>query len=199
MRIFLFINIVVLAILTACGNSSTSTYSNIEKSDSVADNVKEDSLSLILNRLDSIQGKGKLIHLDTWKVGNLKGIEMQVQKFSSENDSIIFITLRKDCGGEYYYSWEDAFIFQKELPSLYEAIATIKNNLNRETDHDEKYVYKTKDNVMVFTENLGKGWNIKLSVDANKSNSYISLNRTELDRFVELLKQANNKIDEIKR
>ncbi|WP_289713261.1 hypothetical protein [uncultured Muribaculum sp.] len=157
-----------------------------------------DSLAIALNRLDSIQSKGQLVHFDTWKIGNLKGVEVQAQKFSSENDSIVFITLRKDCGGEYYYSWEDAFIFQKELPSLYEAINTIKSNLNRETDHNEKYAYTTKDNVVVFAENPGKGWNLKLSVDAHKSNAYINLTTAELDKLVELLQQANNKLDEIK-
>lgn len=157
-----------------------------------------DSLALVLSRLDSIQSKGQLVHFDTWKIGNIKGVEVQAQKFSSENDSIVFITLRKDCGGEYYYSWEDAFIFQKELPSLYDAVNIIKTNLNRETDHNEKYAYTTKDNVMVFAENPGKGWNLKLSVDTHKSNAYINLTPAELDRFIELLKQANNKLDEIK-
>lgn len=103
-----------------------------------------------------------------------------------------------DCGGEYYYSWEDAFIFQKELPSLYEAVNTIKSNLNRATDHNEKYAYTTKDNVVIFAENPGKGWTLKLSVDVHKSNSHISLTPTELDNFVQLLRQANKKLDEIK-
>ena len=51
---------------------------------------------------------------------------------------------------------------------------------------------------MVYAENPGKGWYLKLSVDAHKSNAYINLTTTELDRLVELLQQANNKLDEIK-
>ena len=66
------------------------------------------------------------------------------------------------------------------------------------TDHNEKYAYTTKDNVVVFAENPGKGWNLKLSVDAHKSNAYINLTTAELDKLVELLQQANNKLDEIK-
>ena len=195
-KIIPILTVALLALSTACGGGSKGNYSATEN-DSIANDTAVDSLAIALSRLDSIQSKGQLVHFDTWKIGNLKGVEIQAQKFSSENDSIVFITLRKDCGGEYYYSWEDAFIFQKELPSLYEAINTIKSNLNRETDHNEKYVYSTKDNVMVYAENPGKG-NLKLSVDAHKSNAYINLTTTELDRLVELLQQANNKLDEIK-
>ena len=193
--------IIVLALLgltTACGGGTTVTDTNSSKTDSIANDTAVDSLAIALSRLDSIQSKGQLVHFDTYKIGNLKSVEVQAQKFSSDNDSIVFITLRKDCGGEYYYSWEDAFIFQKELPSLYEAITTIKSNLNRTTDHNEKYAYTTKDNVVILAENPGKGWNLKLSVDAHKSNSHISLTPAELDQLIQLLQQANNKLNEIK-
>lgn len=197
-KIIPILTITLLTLSTACSGGSKGNGNTDALNDSIANDTAVDSLAIALSRLDSIKSKGKLVHFDTWKIGNLKGVEVQAQKFSSENDSIVFIILRKDCGGEYYYSWEDAFIFQKELPSLYEAINTIKSNLNRETDHNEKYAYTTKDNVVVFAENPGKGWNLKLSVDSHKSNSYINLTPAELDRFVELLEQANNKLEEIK-
>lgn len=197
-KIIPILTVALLAISTACGGWTKSNDSTITENDSIANDMAVDSLAIALSRLDSIQSKGQLVHFDTWKIGNLKSVEVQAQKFSCENDSIVFITLRKDCGGEYYYSWEDAFIFQKELPSLYEAINTIKSNLNRETDHNEKYAYTTKDNVVVYAENPGKKWNLKLSVDAHKSNSYVNLTAAELDKLVELLQQANNKLDEIK-
>lgn len=197
-KIIPILTVALLAFSTACGGGSKVNNSTTSANDSIANDTAVDSLAIALSCLDSIQRKGQLVHFDTWKIGNLKGVEVEAQKFSSENDSIVFITLRKDCGGEYYYSWENAFIFQKELPSLYEAINTIKNNLNRGTDHNEKYAYTTKDNVVLFAENPGKGWNLKLSVDAHKNNSYINLTPAELDSFVELLKQANNKLDEIK-
>ncbi len=197
-KIIPILAIALLALSTACSGGSISNDNTAPTNDSIGNDTAVDSLTLVLNRLDSIQSKGQLVHFDTWKIGNLKSVEVQAQKFSCENDSIVFITLRKDCGGEYFYSWEDAFIFQKELPSLYEAVNTIKSNLNRETDHNEKYAYTTKDNVVVFAENSGKGWNLKLSVDAHKSNSNINLTPAELDKLVELLQQANNKLNEIK-
>lgn len=197
-KIIPILTVTLLALSTACGGGPKGNDSTTSANDSIANDTAVDSIAIALSRLDSIQSKGQLVHFDTWKIGNLKGVEVQAQKFSSENDSIVFITLRKDCGGEYYYSWEDAFIFQKELPSLYEAINTIKSNLNRETDHNEKYAYTTKDNVVVYAENPGKGWNLKLSVDAHKSNAYINLTTAELDKLVELLQQANNKLNEIK-
>lgn len=197
-NILLILTVALLGLTAACGGGTTATDTNNAKTDSIANDTAVDSLAIALSRLDSIQSKGQLVHFDTYKIGNLKSVEVQAQKFSSENDSIVFITLRKDCGGEYYYSWEDAFIFQKELPSLYEAIATIKSNLNRTTDHNEKYAYTTKDNVVILAENPGKGWNLKLSVDAHRSNSHISLTPAELDQLVQLLKQADNKLNEIK-
>lgn len=197
-KIFPILAVALLVLSTACGGGSKGGGGEKSANDSIAKDTTVDSLALALSRLDSIQSKGQLVHFDTWKIGNLKSIEVQAQKFSSENDSIVFITLRKDCGGEYYYSWEDAFIFQKELPSLYEAVNTIKSNLNRATDHNEKYAYTTKDNVVIFAENPGKGWTLKLSVDAHKSNSHISLTPAELDNFVQLLQQANKKLNEIK-
>lgn len=197
-KILPIIVLALLGITTACGGGNSTVDTNNVETDSIANDTAVDSLTLVLNRLDSIQSKGQLVHFDTWEIGNLKSIEVQAQKFSSDNDSIVFITLRKDCGGEYYYSWEDAFIFQKELPSLYEAVNTIKSNLNRATDHNEKYAYTTKDDVMIFAENPGKGWTLKLSVDAHKSNSYINLTSAELDQLVQLLQQANNKLNEIK-
>ena len=197
-NILLILTVAMLGLTTACGGGTSVSDAKSAETDSIANDTAVDSLALVLNRLDSIQSKGQLVHFDTWKIGNLKSVEVQAQKFSSENDSIFFITLRKDCGGEYYYSWEDAFIFQKELPSLYEAITTIKSNLNRSTDHNEKYAYTTKDNVVILAENPGKGWNLKLSVDAHKSNSYINLTSAELDQLVQLLQQADNKLNEIK-
>lgn len=167
------------------------------KNDSISSEELVDSVALALSRLDSIQAKGQLVHIDTWKIGNFKSIEVQAQKYSIENDSIVIITLRKDCGGEYYYSWEDAFIFPKELPSLYEAVNTIKNNLKRETDHRERYAYLTKDDVAILAESSGKGWSLKLSVDTHKSNSYINVTLAELEKFVELLRLANKKLDEV--
>lgn len=105
--------VALLALSTACGGASKGNDSATTANDSIANDTTVDSLTLVLNRLDSIQSKGQLVHFDTWKIGNLKSVEVQAQKFSSGNDSIVFITLRKDCGGEYFYSWEDAFIFQK--------------------------------------------------------------------------------------
>lgn len=197
-EIVFILTVVLLSLSTACSGAQNGPNNITSSNDSIVNETVVDSLDITLNRLDSIQNKGRLIHFDTWKIGNLKSVEIQVQKFSSNNESIVSINLRKDCGGEYYYSWVNAHLFQEELPYLYEAINTIKNNLNRETDHNEKYAYSTKDNIVVFAENLGKGWNLKLSVDANNSNAYINLTTAELDKLLELLQQADKKLDTIK-
>lgn len=112
-KILIIVTIAVLALSTACGGGQTGSDGEKSANDSIANDTAVDSLALALSRLDSIQSEGQLVHFDTWKIGNLKSIEIQAQKFSSENDSIVFITLRKDCGGEYYYSWEDAFFSKR--------------------------------------------------------------------------------------
>lgn len=184
---------------TACsGDKDKNEPDETPSNEPAANNITIDSLAIALNRLDSIQDSGQLVHFDTWSVGSLKGVQVQAQKLTSGDESILYINLRKDCGGEYYYLWEDAHIFQKELPSLYEAIKTIKKEISRETDHNEKYIYITKDNVMVFAENDGKGWSLKFSVDSHKSNSFINLTPTELDALIELLEKANDKLNQAK-
>lgn len=112
-KIIPILTVALLALSTACGGGSKGNDSTTSANDSIANDTAVDSLALALSRLDSIQSKGKLVHFDTWKIGNLKSIEVQAQKFSSDNDSIVFITLRKDCGGEYYYSWEGMPSFSK--------------------------------------------------------------------------------------
>lgn len=93
--------VALLVLSTACCGWSKGSGGEKSANESIANDSAVDSPALALSRLDSIQSKGQLVHFDTWEIGNLKGIEVQAQKFSSENDSIMFITLRKDCGGEY--------------------------------------------------------------------------------------------------
>lgn len=194
---FVLFAIALMALLAACNGGSPTSESNNEKNDSTANEIAVDSISAALNRIDSIQGQRELAHIETWKIGNLKSIEIRVLKIATEKDSIAFIQLRKDCGNEYYYSWEETSILKEELPSLYRAVDKIKSNLNRDTDHSEEYVYFTKDHVTIYSENSGNGWGLKLSVNSRVKNSYINISTAELDKFVELLQTASKKIEEL--
>lgn len=98
-KIIPILTVALLALSTACSGGSRGNDSTTAANDSIANDTAVDSLAIALSRLDSIQSKGQLVHFHTWKIDNLKGVEVQAQKFSSENDSIVFITLRKDCGG----------------------------------------------------------------------------------------------------
>lgn len=189
--------IVFVFLCTACNGGSTALENNDGQNESTAITVVIDSISSTLKWIDNIQEQGELFHIETWHIGNLQSVEIRVLKVSIEKDSVVFIQLRKDCGGEYYYSWEETNILKEELPSLYRAIDKIKSNINRKTDHTEKYLYFTKDNVVIDSENSGKGWRLKLSVNSRVKNSFITISPAELDKFVELLQTASRKIDEL--
>lgn len=158
-----------------------------------------DSLAIQLHRIDSLFNSGKLLHMDIYKLEKLKSIEFSVQSISVEGDSFEYINLRKDCGGEYYYNFVDARILVDEVKYLLKAIDTIKSNLQRETNHEERYAYITKDDIRLFATNDGGGskWKVYLSVDFRKDNSEIMLSETDLSRFVALLKQGVEKIEEV--
>lgn len=72
-KIIPILTVALLAISTACGGGSKSNDSAISANDSIANDTAVDSLAIALNRLDSIQSKGQLVHFDTWKIGNLNG------------------------------------------------------------------------------------------------------------------------------
>lgn len=191
----IIVSVAFLFLSTACEKVSNRNMETNQTVYAVADNAAMDSLAITINRLDSIHPNcGQLKHFDIWTIGVLNGIEVQAQKFSTENYSINFITLRKDCGGENFCSWEDGYIFQSEIPSLFKAINRIKRHLKRKTNHDERYTYTTKDHVSVTAETTENGWGLRLSVDATKRYTYVNLTSAELDKLVVLLKRANQKL-----
>lgn len=192
---FLLISIPVLCF--SCGGNNSEKTTN-ETEDSVKTKEKVDSLATLLHALDSLTNSGDLVHFDIYQIGKIKGIEVSVQKVSVDTTNIAYINLRKDCGGEYYYSWEDAMMFSKELPAFYSATSKIKENLNRSVDHEERYVYVTKDNIALFSSaEPNKSWTTRFSVDSHKSNSSVNLTSSEIDTLLDLIKQAEAKLKEI--
>lgn len=192
---FLLISIPILCF--SCGGTQANNHS-IETNDIVPTEEQVDSLATLLQALDSLTNSGDLVHFDIYQIGKIKGIEVSVQKVSVDTTNIAYINLRKDCGGEYYYSWEDAMIFSKELPAFYSATSKIKENLNRTVDHEERYVYVTKDNIALYSSaEPNKSWTTRLSVDSHKSNSSVNLTTNEIDMLLNLIKQAETKLKEI--
>lgn len=182
----------------ACGGGNSTVENGSLKNDSVAAQHEADSLASLIQTLDSIGNSGELVHYDIYQVGKIKGIEVSVQKVSVDTTQIAYINLRKDCGGEYYYSWEDAMIFSKELPSLYSAISTIQGNLNRTVDHEERFAYVTKDNIAFFASaEPNKTWSTRFSVDSHKSNSTVTLTNGDIETLVGLIKQAEAKLKKV--
>lgn len=197
-HILYFFVICISATLLSCSGNPSYTSEATAKNDSIVKQQEADSLATLIQTLDSINNSGALVHYDIYKIGKLKGIDVSVQKVSVDTTHISYINLRKDCGGEYYYSWEDAMIFAKELPSLYSAISTIINNIGRDVNHEERYVYVTKDNIALLTScESGSNWNTRFSIDSHKSNSTVNLSPSEIDTMLDLIKQAESKLTEI--
>lgn len=198
-KILYFIFIAVALSLFNCGGNSSNSGKGNNINESNINEQEADSLATLIQTLDSINNSGSLVHYDIYKIGKLKGIEISVQKVAVDTTQISYINLRKDCGGEYYYSWEDAMIFAKELPSLYSAISTIKDNLIRTVEHEERYAYVTKDDIALLAScESGSNWATRFSVDSRKSNSVVNLSSSEIDTLLDLIKEAENKLNEIK-
>lgn len=190
--------ICISATLLSCSGNPSDMSESIAENDSIVKRQEADSLSTLIHTLDSINNSGALVHYDIYKIGKLKGIDVSVQKVSVDTTNISYINLRKDCGGEYYYSWEDAMIFEKELPSFYSAISTIKDNIGRNVNHEERYAYVTKDNIALLTScESGSNWTTRFSVDSHKSNSSVTLSPSEIDIMLDLIKQAESKLKDI--
>lgn len=196
--LFYFCIICISTSLWSCGGKSSNMSEITAKNDSIVKQQEADSLSTLIQTLDSINNSGALVHYDIYKIGKLKGIDVSVQKVSVDTTHITYINLRKDCGGEYYYSWEDAMIFAKELPSFYSAISTVKNNIGRTVEHEERYAYVTKDNIALLTScESGSNWTTRFSVDSHKSNSSVNLSQSEIDTMLDLIKKAELQLKEI--
>lgn len=179
--------------LAACNGENKPTQETV-----VEEQAAVDSLAIALHEVDSILNSGQLAHLDVYEIGKIKNISISVQKASAGDWSTSWINLRKDCGGEYYYSWEDARLLYDECPYFIKAINTILSNREREVDHEERYAYMTKDNIRVFAyAKSGNAWTIELSVDYHKQNSTITLANKDVEDLINLIQKSQEKINQI--
>lgn len=179
--------------LAACNGENKPTQETV-----VEEQAAVDSLAIALHEVDSILNSGQLAHLDVYEIGKIKNISISVQKASAGDWSTSWINLRKDCGGEYYYSWEDARLLYDECPYFIKAINTILSNREREVDHEERYSYMTKDDIRVFAyAKSGNAWTIELSVDYHKQNSTITLANKDVEDLINLIQKSQEKINQI--
>lgn len=179
--------------LAACNGENKPTQETV-----VEEQAAVDSLAIALHEVDSILNSGQLAHLAVYEIGKIKNISISVQKASAGDWSTSWINLRKDCGGEYYYSWEDARLLYDECPYFIKAINTILSNREREVDHEERYAYMTKDDIRVFAyAKSGNAWTIELSVDYHKQNSTITLANKDVEDLINLIRKSQEKINQI--
>lgn len=192
---FLIVAILFVFGLAACNGGGNASQEPVAQSEQV--NV--DSLAVALHEVDSVLNSGQLVHLDVYEIGKIKNVSVSVQKATTGNRATTWINLRKDCGGEYYYSWEDARLLYDECQYFVNAINTIHSNRERVVDHEERYAYMTKDDIRIFAyAKSGNAWTVELSVDYHKQNSTISLSNKDVEDLIGLIQKAQSKINEIK-
>lgn len=196
--LFFFSVLLLLAIVSCTNTNSTDQPITNTIPEEQKEEVKIDSLALALHELDSIMNSGQLVHLDVYELGKLKSISVSVQKITSKDQSLAYINFRKDCGGQYYYSWEDAKLLGNECNYFIDAMNVIIENKNREVDHEERYAYVTKDDLRLLSSaTKGNNWQIEFSLDYRKDNSTVSLSDKEIENLKELILQGQKKIREI--
>lgn len=187
-------SIIVALALVACHRSNEVIVESVDSASMV------DSLAVSLRQIDSLLNSGQMAHVDIYQIGKLKSIAISVQKIKVGNDSISYINFRKDCGNEYYYSWEDSRLLVEEYKYLSEAINTIIEQKKRGVDHEERYAYITKDNmrIMSVNSNNGKGWIVDFSINYRSQNANITINDDDLTLLQDYLVKGMSKIDSIR-
>lgn len=191
----LFLGLTLMFAACDKGGSSKNSTENSQGKSTVETVV--DSLKLEKQKIDSLASNGMMLHKDIYSLGKLKSITFTVHSVQVGTDTLNYINMRKDCGNEYYYSWENAELLYGECDAFVKAIDEIKENLNRAVEHEEEYFYLTKDDIAIMATNSGSKWDIRFSVDTYKSNSSVSLSAEELDALRGLVLEGKKKISEL--
>ena len=184
----------------SCGGQNGENLSTNE-GETTNDTLLCDSLSMYMQRLDSINNySGSLLHLNIYKIGKLKSLEFEVFSVESEGVSVEYLNIKKDCGDEYYYDWENAKLLAEEIKYFNIAIDTILANIDRPVSNEERYVYLSKDDIRLISVNENKGgkWTTSLSVDYTKKNSSIYLSKDDFMTLKKILSQGEDKINELR-
>ncbi len=184
--------------ICSCGSKSTT---NLDVTETRNDTILTDTLAAYIQKLDSLNNSGELLHLNIYKLGKIKSIEFTVISMESKSDTLEYINLRKDCGGDYYYDWENAQLLAEEVKYFMLAIDTISANYERIVQNEERYAYITKDDIRLFSSNDNSGsgkWSASLSVDYRKNNSEINIGKEDFDDLKSLLLKGEQKIEELR-
>lgn len=188
-KIALIISLLV-SLFISCGTGSSK--SDSEESN---DSTKVDSLKAYFHKIDSLKNNGQLFHLDIYEIGKLGSIYFDVYNITSGGDSAQYLNLKKDCGGEYYYDWEDAILVEGEIKYLLAAVDTVLANFDRACNHEERYVYITKDDIRLFSSAWeDHNWSASLSVDYQKKDASVKLGKEDLQKLKKLLIEGEKKI-----
>lgn len=190
MKKLLLILVIGVPMFISCGTGNSSSNESDSK-----DSTQVDTLLAYFNKIDSLKNNGQLFHIDVYEIGKLGSIFFDVYNISSGDESAQYLNLKKDCGGQYYYDWEDAVLVLGEIKYLQAAVDTVISHFDRSCNHEERYIYITKDNIRLFSSAWeGHKWSASLSVDYTKKDASISLGKDDLITLKDLLADGEKKI-----
>ena len=196
----IFIVILAISIFISACSKDTSNKPAKEKAKSESTTRPVDTLQMALNKADSIINSGELVHLETFEIGKIKNIFINVEKVTTKNDMFSHINIKKDCGNDYYYSWENKIILKEEIKYYIDALNEMQKNIERTVTHEERYSYNTKSGLttLLYNENNNKGWKFALKFrEGNNGTEY--LNNNNIDDLKLLLDKCILKINEIQK
>ena len=166
-----------------------------------------DSVALRLRLIDSLRNSGTYHHLEGWNIGRIvdngykkyeiladrHSVDINVNKLSLKTDTFYFLQLTYWESSSYTERVEAKLVDIEELKYFYSAIDDIKKQYGKDTDHYERYEYQTKSGVVLSLRRLINSdyWELKFcSIDISKD---------DLDELRKILKQTENKIEELKK
>ena len=178
----------------SCGNSNMP--------DNTADSTKIDTLLAYFQKIDSMQNGGILFHLDVYDIGYMDGITIEVQNLRCEDEQLQYVNFRKLYGSSYYSEYVNSRMLPGEIKYLINAIDSISKEYNRKVNHDERYIYITKDNIRLFAANYNfsdNKWHSSFDVDYRKKDGSISLDSAKMQQLKKYMLESQAKIDSIRK
>lgn len=196
----LVLMVIILLSIFASSCSNKTSRSPISGNENLkGETILADTLQIALNKADSIINSGELMHLETFEIGKIKNIFIDVEKVTTKKDTLSYINIKKDCGNDYYYSWENKIILYGEIKYYTEALNAMQNNTDRIVTHKERYGYSTKSGIttLLVNDNNNKGWQFAIKF-RNGENGTEYLSYKHIEELKSLLEKCIHKIDEIK-
>ena len=184
----------ILPMMFSCGKSA--------KSGSATDTTKVDTLLAYFQKIDSMQNGGVLFHLDVYDIGYLDGVTIEVQNLKCQNEQLQYVNFKKLYGSSYYSEYVNSRMLPGEIKYFINAIDSISKENKRKVQHEERYIYVTKDNIRLIASNYNfsdNKWYTSFDVDYTKKEGSVTLDSAKMQRLKDYMIESQSKIDSIRK